>query len=46
MIDDHRKDIAKFSAQARTGDRLTARYAAATVPVMQHHLDMARSLGR
>jgi putative membrane protein len=46
MIDDHRKDIAKFSAQARTGDRATARYAAATVPVMQHHLRMAQSLRR
>ena len=46
MIDDHRKDIAKFNAQAHSGDRVTARYAAATVPVMQHHLSMARSLRR
>ena len=44
MINDHQKDIAKFRAQARTGDRATSRYAAATVPVMQHHLAMARSI--
>jgi putative membrane protein len=44
MIEDHRKDIAKFEAQARSGDRATSRYAAATVPVMRHHLATARSL--
>lgn len=44
MIEDHQKDIAKFQAQARSGDRATARYAAATVPVMRHHLQVARSL--
>lgn len=44
MIADHMKDIAKFSAQIRGGDRTTAGYAAATVPVMQHHLAMARAL--
>lgn len=46
MIDDHRKDIAKFSAQARSGDRATSGYAAATIPVMQHHLAMARAIRR
>jgi putative membrane protein len=44
MINDHRKDIAAFKAQARSGDRATAGYAAATVPVMQKHLSMAESL--
>jgi putative membrane protein len=44
MIDDHRKDIAKFQAQARSGDRATSGYAAATVPVMQHHLAVAQSI--
>ena len=44
MIDDHRKDIAEFRSQARSGDRATAGYAAATIPVMQHHLSMARSI--
>lgn len=44
MIDDHQKDIALFRAQVRSGDRATAAYAAATIPVMQHHLSMARSL--
>ena len=44
MINDHLKDIAKFRAQARSGDRATAVYAAATVPVMQRHLAMARSI--
>lgn len=44
MIDDHQKDIAKFSAQARSSDRATSGYASATVPVMQHHLSVARSI--
>jgi putative membrane protein len=44
MIEDHVKDIAAFRAQARTGDRATSRYAAAIVPVMQHHLATARSI--
>lgn len=44
MIEDHQNDIALFRAQVRSGDRATAAYAAATIPVMQHHLSMARSL--
>jgi putative membrane protein len=44
MINDHLNDIAKFRAQARSGDRATAGYAAATVPVMQRHLATARSI--
>jgi len=45
-IDEHRKDIAAFRAQAHSGDRATSAYAAANVPVMQHHLAAARALGR
>jgi putative membrane protein len=45
-IDEHRKDIAAFRAQAHSGDRATSRYAAANVPVMQHHLAAAQGLGR
>lgn len=44
MIADHRKDIADFKAQVRSGDRATAGYAAATVPVMEHHLAVAQSI--
>src|SRR3954447_24758554 len=44
MIDDHQKDIAEFRAQVRSGDRATSGYAAATIPVMQRHLAMARSI--
>lgn len=44
MIGDHQKDIALFRAQVRSGDRATAAYATATIPVMQHHLSMAQSL--
>jgi putative membrane protein len=44
MIDDHQKDIAEFKEQARSGDRATSGYAAATVPVMQRHLATARSI--
>ena len=44
MVDDHQKDIAEFRAQVRSGDPATSGYAAATVPVMQRHLAMARSI--
>jgi putative membrane protein len=44
MIRDHRADIAAFKAQARSGDRATAGYAAATVPVMEKHLSMAEAI--
>jgi putative membrane protein len=44
MIDDHLRDIGKFRAQVHSGDRSTSGYAAATVPVMQRHLAMARSI--
>jgi putative membrane protein len=44
MINDHMADIAEFRAQVRSGDRATSGYAAATVPVMQRHLAMARSI--
>lgn len=44
MINDHLKDISEFRAQARSGDRATSGYAAATIPVMQRHLSMARSI--
>jgi putative membrane protein len=44
MINDHRKDIAEFRAQARSGDRATSGFAAATVPVLRRHLDMALSI--
>jgi putative membrane protein len=43
-IDEHRKDIAAFRAQARSGDRTTSGYAAATLPVLERHLATARSL--
>lgn len=44
MIEDHKNDIALFRTQVRSGERGTAGYAAATIPVMQRHLSMARSL--
>ena len=44
MVEDHRKDIVEFRAQARSGDRATAGYAAATVPIMRHHLNMAQAI--
>ena len=44
MINDHRKDIAAFKAQAHSGDRATAGYAAATIPVMQKHLATVRAI--
>jgi putative membrane protein len=45
-VAEHQKDIAKFQAQARTGDRDTAAFARAQLPVLRHHLQMARDLLR
>jgi putative membrane protein len=44
MVRDHRKDIAKFEAQARSGDRQTANLARAQLPVLRKHLRIAESL--
>jgi putative membrane protein len=44
MIDDHRKDIAKFEHQARNGDRQTASLARAQLPTLRKHLSIAQSL--
>ena len=43
MINDHRKDIAKFRAQARSGDRRTASLARQQLPVLEKHLRIAES---
>jgi putative membrane protein len=42
----HQKAIALFQAQARSGDRDTAAFARAQLPVLRHHLQMARDLQR
>jgi putative membrane protein len=44
MIDDHRKDIATFEAQARNGDRRTAALARAQLPTLRKHLRLAESI--
>jgi putative membrane protein len=44
MVHDHEKDLAEFRAQARSGDRPTANFATQTMPVLQKHLEMARSI--
>lgn len=44
MIEDHRNDIREFKAQVRSGERATAGYAAATVPVMRRHLLAAQAI--
>jgi putative membrane protein len=44
MIHDHREDIAKFEAQARNGDRRTARLAREQLPTLRKHLRIAESL--
>ncbi|HEX4693657.1 DUF4142 domain-containing protein [Sphingomonas sp.] len=46
MVDDHRKDIAEFEDQARTGTRGTAALARATLPDLRKHLRMAEALVR
>ena len=42
----HQKAIALFQAQVRTGDRETAAFARSQLPVLRHHLQMARDLLR
>jgi putative membrane protein len=42
----HQKAIALFQAQARTGDRETAAFARAQLPVLRAHLQMARQMSR
>lgn len=46
MINDHRKDIAMFERQVRTGDRRTAALARATLPTLRKHLRIAESIRR
>lgn len=45
MVDDHKKDIAKYQAQAKKSGPL-ADLARETVPVLQKHLEMAQQLGK
>jgi putative membrane protein len=44
MINDHEQDIAKFQAQARSGDRRTAALARAQLPTLRKHLRIAESI--
>jgi putative membrane protein len=44
MVDDHRKDIATFVSQARSGDRRTARLAREQLPTLRKHLRLAESI--
>jgi putative membrane protein len=44
MIFDHEKDISDFTDQSRGGERMTAAFANKTLPVLNHHLEMAKSL--
>jgi putative membrane protein len=44
MIEDHRKDIAEFRAQAQNGDQPTAALAKQTLPVLEKHLRLAEAL--
>lgn len=44
-VKDHKKDIEKYSAQAKNGDnKKVAALADKTLPVLKKHLDMAQSL--
>jgi putative membrane protein len=42
----HSRAIALFQTQSRSGDRPTAAFARAQLPVLRHHLQMARDLLR
>jgi len=44
MIEDHKKDIAKYEKQASSGDPQTAALAQKTLPTLRKHLDAANAL--
>ena len=44
MVNDHKKDIAKFEQQAKTGDRIAATLARQTLPTLRKHLAMAKAI--
>jgi putative membrane protein len=43
-IEDHKKDIAKYEAQAKSGDAQTAALANKTLPTLRKHLETAQKL--
>jgi putative membrane protein len=45
MIQDHEKDIAEFRDEAREGHGQVSALARRQLPTLQHHLEIARSLG-
>lgn len=44
MVKDHKKDIAEYEKQAKSGDKATAALAAATLPTLKKHLQVAEGL--
>lgn len=44
MVEDHEKDIAEFRTEARSGQGPVEKLAAQTLPTLEKHLQMARSL--
>lgn len=44
MVEDHKKDIAKYEKQASSGDPQTAALAQKTLPTLRKHLDAANAL--
>ena len=44
MVQDHRNQLAEFRAQVRGGDKRTIGFAAATIPVLQRHRAIAKSI--
>ena len=46
MIDSHHKGIAKYDAQAKSGDAKSAELARETVPVLKKHLGIAEGLAK
>lgn len=46
MIKDHKKDIAEFREEAKTGRGKAAAYAKASLPTLEKHLHLAESLER
>ncbi|TPK88213.1 DUF4142 domain-containing protein [Mesorhizobium sp. B2-4-13] len=46
MVSDHQKDIAEFQDEAKTGSSKVAKLAKKTLPTLEKHLKMARSLAK
>ena len=44
MVDDHKKDIAKFREEGASGSGVVAKFAEMSIPVLEKHLALAEQI--